>query len=79
MLTEEDITKYIETDASHFGHGTGSCSMAPPGAEWGTVDPEFPVRGARGLQLVLSHGRQQSTKLRYKIRPIPLRSLQNKG
>lgn len=52
MLTKEDITKYIQANATHFGHGIGSCSMAPHGASWGVVDPDFRVRGARGLRIV---------------------------
>ncbi len=50
--TKGDITQFIESGAANFGHGVGSCSMAPHGAKWGVVDPEFRVRGAKGLRIV---------------------------
>lgn len=51
-LTDDDILKYISFNATHFGHGVGSCSMAPRGANWGVVDPDFKVRGVKGLRIV---------------------------
>ncbi|KAF5354115.1 hypothetical protein D9756_007319 [Leucocoprinus leucothites] len=48
----EDIVEYIKHASTPFGHGVGSCSMAPRGAEWGVVDPEFKVRGLKGLRIV---------------------------
>lgn len=51
-LTNEDILKYIRSNATPFGHGVGTCSMAPHGAEWGVVDPEFRMRGFTGLRIV---------------------------
>ncbi|KAF5346456.1 hypothetical protein D9756_010021 [Leucocoprinus leucothites] len=51
-LTDEEVMNYIKTSASHFGHGVGSCSMAPAGASWGVVDPEFRVRDTEGLRVV---------------------------
>jgi choline dehydrogenase len=51
-LTDEDILKYMTLQAIHAGHGIGTCSMAPHGAEWGVVDPDFKVRGINGLRIV---------------------------
>jgi choline dehydrogenase len=51
-LTNEDILEYMSFQATQFGHGVGSCSMAPHGAEWGVVDPDFKVRGIKGLRIV---------------------------
>lgn len=50
--TKEEIAKFIETHAADFGHGVGTCSMAPRGAGWGVVDADFRVRGAQGLRVV---------------------------
>ncbi len=52
VVTKEDVTQFIERSAGNFGHGVGSCSMAPHGAEWGVVDPQFRVRGTKGLRIV---------------------------
>lgn len=52
MLTDDVIVDFIKTQASPFGHGIGSCSMAPHGAKWGVVDPEFRVRDVTGLRIV---------------------------
>ncbi|KAJ3576819.1 hypothetical protein NP233_g167 [Leucocoprinus birnbaumii] len=51
-LTDDEIIHYIKGSASHFGHGVSSCSMAPAGASWGVVDPEFRVRDVSGLRIV---------------------------
>ncbi|KXN88671.1 Glucose dehydrogenase [FAD, quinone] [Leucoagaricus sp. SymC.cos] len=44
-ITKDEIVSYIQRTASHYGHGVGSCSMAPRGASWGVVGPDFKVRG----------------------------------
>jgi choline dehydrogenase len=51
-LTDEDILEYMTLQAIHFAHGVGTCSMAPHGAEWGVVDPDFKVRGINGLRII---------------------------
>lgn len=51
-LTDEDIREYTTSQAVHAGHGVGTCSMAPHGADWGAVDPDFKVRGINGLRVV---------------------------
>lgn len=50
--SREQIAEIIETHAVPFGHAVGGCSMAPRGAKWGVVDPDFRVKGARGLRVV---------------------------
>lgn len=51
-LTDEILANFIRNQVSHFGHAVGSCSMAPHGAKWGVVDPEFRVRDVQGLRIV---------------------------
>lgn len=51
-LTDEDILDYMSFRSTQFGHGIGSCSMAPHGADWGVVEPDFKVRGFKGLRIV---------------------------
>ncbi|KAF9440763.1 GMC oxidoreductase [Macrolepiota fuliginosa MF-IS2] len=51
-LTDESITDYIKHVTQPNIHGVASCSMAPHGADWGVVDPEFKVRGTAGLRIV---------------------------
>ncbi|KAF9449394.1 GMC oxidoreductase [Macrolepiota fuliginosa MF-IS2] len=51
-LTDEAIVDYITHNMKPYLHGVASCSMAPHGADWGVVDPEFKVRGATGLRIV---------------------------
>ncbi|KXN88670.1 Glucose dehydrogenase [FAD, quinone] [Leucoagaricus sp. SymC.cos] len=48
----EAIINYMEHSASHWGHPVGSCAMAPHGATWGVVDPDFKLRGLNGLRVV---------------------------
>ena len=50
--TREQIAEIIETHAVAFGHAVGGCNMAPRGAKWGVVDPDFHVKGTRGLRVV---------------------------
>jgi choline dehydrogenase len=51
-IANDDLIAYIKSTATHFGHGVGSCSMAPHGASWGVVDPDFRVRDTQGLRVV---------------------------
>ncbi|KAJ3567241.1 hypothetical protein NP233_g6493 [Leucocoprinus birnbaumii] len=51
-LTDQEFVQYLRTNATHFGHGVGSCSMAPRGASWGVVDPSFRVQKVTGLRIV---------------------------
>lgn len=51
-LTDDEYIQYLKTNASHWGHGVGSCSMGPEGASWGVVDPNFRVRSVKGLRIV---------------------------
>ncbi|KAF9451441.1 GMC oxidoreductase [Macrolepiota fuliginosa MF-IS2] len=51
-LTDEAIVDYITHNATPNIHGVASCNMAPHGADWGVVDPDFKVRQTTGLRIV---------------------------
>ncbi|KAF9445645.1 GMC oxidoreductase [Macrolepiota fuliginosa MF-IS2] len=51
-LADEVIVDYVEHNAGPNIHGVATCSMAPHGADWGVVDPEFKVRETTGLRIV---------------------------
>lgn len=50
--TDEDLDAYIRSRAFSYLHGVGSASMSPRDASWGVVDPEFRVKGTKGLRVV---------------------------
>ncbi|KAK0184496.1 GMC oxidoreductase-domain-containing protein, partial [Armillaria mellea] len=46
--TEDDIRNGV---ASLF-HPVGSASMSPVNADWGVVDPDLKLKGAKGVRIV---------------------------
>lgn len=52
VITDEDLDANIRSQASPYLHGVGSVSMSPRGANWGVVDPDFSVKGVKGLRVV---------------------------
>jgi choline dehydrogenase len=52
VTTDEDLDAYIRSVASPWLHGIGTAAMSPKGANWGVVDPDFRVKGTKGLRIV---------------------------
>ncbi len=42
----------IRNGTSTIYHPVGSASMSPVGADWGVVDPNLLLKGARGVRIV---------------------------
>ncbi|KAF5335271.1 hypothetical protein D9758_016225 [Tetrapyrgos nigripes] len=51
-ITDDLIDQYVAENTATSNHPIGTCSMSPKGAQWGVVDPDFRVKGARGLRIV---------------------------
>lgn len=49
---DEELDAFIRSDAGPYLHGGCSAMMSPKGANWGVVDPDFGVKGVRGLRVV---------------------------
>ncbi|KAK0470383.1 aryl-alcohol oxidase precursor [Desarmillaria tabescens] len=45
--TDQDI----RNGASNLNHAVGTASMSPVGADWGVVDPDLRMKGARGVRI----------------------------
>ncbi|KAF5349539.1 hypothetical protein D9756_008782 [Leucocoprinus leucothites] len=52
VTSDEDLDAYLRTVASPFLHGVGSAAMSRQNASWGVVNPDFRVKGTRGLRVV---------------------------
>lgn len=52
MTTDEDLDTFIRSDAGPYLHGGCSAAMSPHGANWGVVNPDFRVKGTKGLRVV---------------------------
>lgn len=52
VTSDDELDAYIRSVAEPFLHGVGSAGMSPRGASWGVVDPDFTVKGVRGLRVV---------------------------
>ncbi|KXN83928.1 Glucose dehydrogenase [FAD, quinone] [Leucoagaricus sp. SymC.cos] len=52
VTSDEDLDAYIRSTASPFLHSVGSAMMSARGASWGVVDPDFRVKGTKGLRVV---------------------------
>lgn len=50
--SDEDLDAILRNTGSPYLHGVGSLTMSPRNATWGVVDPDFRVKGARGLRVV---------------------------
>ncbi|KAF9445056.1 GMC oxidoreductase [Macrolepiota fuliginosa MF-IS2] len=50
--TDAAVVDFIQQNTTPFLHGVGSCGMGPRNANWGAVDPDFKVKGAKGLRIV---------------------------
>jgi choline dehydrogenase len=52
VTSDEDLDTFIRSSARGYLHGVGSMSMSPRGEKWGAVDPDFRVKGVKGLRVV---------------------------
>ena len=52
QISDEDLDAYLRSAAVPIFHGIGSATMSPQNASWGVVDPDFRVKGTRGLRVV---------------------------
>jgi len=50
--SDDELDEYIRAHAGQTGHGVGTCSMSPKGANWGVVDPDLLVKGVSGLRII---------------------------
>lgn len=52
VTTDDELDAFIKSAAGPYLHGGCSASMSPRGADWGVVDPDYRVKGTRGLRVV---------------------------
>ncbi|KAJ3561543.1 hypothetical protein NP233_g10130 [Leucocoprinus birnbaumii] len=52
VTSDEDLESFLRATGGTWLHGVGSASMSPKGARWGVVDPDFRVKGTKGLRVV---------------------------
>ncbi|KXN84307.1 Glucose dehydrogenase [FAD, quinone] [Leucoagaricus sp. SymC.cos] len=52
VTSDGDLDAYIRNTSSPFLHGVGSAAMSARGTSWGVVDPDFRVKGTKGLRVV---------------------------
>ncbi|KXN91298.1 Glucose dehydrogenase [FAD, quinone] [Leucoagaricus sp. SymC.cos] len=52
VTTDSQLDEFIRGNALAFFHGVGSAAMSPEGAKWGVVDPDYYVKGTKGLRIV---------------------------
>ncbi|KXN87041.1 Choline dehydrogenase, mitochondrial [Leucoagaricus sp. SymC.cos] len=52
ITTDEDLDAFVRDTAGPYLHGCCSNMMSPRGAKWGVVDPDFRVKGTKGLRVV---------------------------
>ncbi|KAJ3739815.1 alcohol oxidase [Lentinula detonsa] len=51
-VSNTTMDAYIRASTTISFHAVGSCSMSPAGADWGVVDPDFHVKGVKGLRII---------------------------
>ncbi|KAF5353144.1 hypothetical protein D9758_008758 [Tetrapyrgos nigripes] len=51
-MTDEEIDQFVRESVSAGLHPVGSASMSPKGADWGVVDPDLKLKGAKGVRIV---------------------------
>ncbi|KAF5371725.1 hypothetical protein D9758_003500 [Tetrapyrgos nigripes] len=52
VTTDEEIDEFIRENVSGALHVVGTNSMSPKGADWGVVDPDLRLKGAKGVRVV---------------------------
>ncbi|KXN82932.1 Choline dehydrogenase, mitochondrial [Leucoagaricus sp. SymC.cos] len=52
VTSDEELDAYIRNVTSPLGHVLGTAAMSPRNASWGVVDPDFRVKGTKGLRIV---------------------------
>lgn len=52
LTSDEELDAFLRSGTEPFGHALGSAAMSPRGAKWGVVDPDFRVKGTKGLRVV---------------------------
>ncbi|KAF9448639.1 GMC oxidoreductase [Macrolepiota fuliginosa MF-IS2] len=52
VTSDEELDAYIKSVSAPLGHAVGTAAMSPYGASWGVVDPDFRVKGTKGLRVV---------------------------
>ncbi|KAF5353063.1 hypothetical protein D9758_008769 [Tetrapyrgos nigripes] len=50
--TDEEIDQLVRETISAGLHPVGSAAMSPKGADWGVVDPDLKLKGAKGVRVV---------------------------
>ncbi|KXN84306.1 Oxygen-dependent choline dehydrogenase [Leucoagaricus sp. SymC.cos] len=52
VTSDEDLEAFLRNGGNSWLHSVGSASMTPRGASWGVVDPDFKVKGTKGLRII---------------------------
>jgi hypothetical protein len=52
LKTDDDFKNYIRSNTGTIWHAAGTSAMSPYNASWGVVDPDYSVKGTRGLRVV---------------------------
>ncbi|KAJ3553555.1 hypothetical protein NP233_g12615 [Leucocoprinus birnbaumii] len=50
--SDEALDTFIKDEGAPYLHGGCSAMMSPRGASWGVVDPDFGVKGTKGLRVI---------------------------
>lgn len=52
VTTDELLLEYTRNHTVHLSHPVGTAAMSPPKADWGVVNPDLTLKGAKGLRIV---------------------------
>jgi choline dehydrogenase-like flavoprotein len=52
LTSDQHLEAFLRANSQPLGHALGTAAMSPRGASWGVVDPDFRVKGTKGLRVV---------------------------